>query len=250
MTQLSGKPISALGTLLKIRADRQAIQAIKIYKRPVFFRAADEQALREIFVDSEYAFLRDHLMANEEARILDIGAHIGAFAIWCRNVVPGATILSVEADPRTFEVLRRNAAVPDGSAGQWSQQHSAAGAHDGEILRLADSGPSMSHRINASGTVPVVSVSLKSLLDQVASKDEVVDLMKVDIEGSEEAFLCGCPDALSRVNALAVELHPDLCDAGRVEAMLRNEFDSVNSIQGRKSTKPLLFCHRSRVRHE
>ncbi len=250
MTRLSRNPVIAFGLLLKIRTNRKAVHAIQINNRPVCFRASDEQALREVFVDNEYAFLRDCLMAAKGAKILDIGAHIGTFAMWCLNIAPGTTILSIEADPHTFEVLRRNAENFRGTASRWSVQHAAAGARDGEVLKLSGSGPSMSHRISPTGEVAVGSISLRSLIDLLAPDGGTVDVMKVDIEGSEEQFLCECPEALGRVNALVAELHPNLCDAARVEAALREEFDSVVSIGGRKSTKPLLFCRRSEGRHE
>lgn len=250
MTRLTCNPVAAFGLLLKVRMYRNAVHAIQFNHRPVCFRASDEQALREVFVDNEYAFLRDYLLAIEGAKILDVGAHIGTFAIWCLSIAPGTTILSIEADPHTFEVLRRNEEAFQAAAGRWSVQHSAAGARDGEILRLSDSGPSMSHRISPTGSVAVESISLKSLLDLLAPDGNAVDVMKLDVEGSEEAFLCECPKALKRVNALVVELHPNLCDARRVEAVLREEFDSVHSVQGRRSTKPLLFCRRTEGRHE
>lgn len=247
MTRLSRSPVAAFMLLLKVRMDRNAVHAIRFKGQPVCFRASDEQALREVFVDNEYAFLRHHLLATGGGKVLDVGAHIGTFAIWCLNVVPEATILSIEADPHTFEVLRRNADALQGTAARWSVQQLAAGARDGEVLRLSDAGPSMSHRISSIGEIAVESISLESLVELLVPDGGTVDLVKLDVEGSEEAFLCGCPKALSRVSALVVELHPNLCDVRRVEAMLREEFDSVIAMPGRRSTKPLLFCCRTRA---
>ena len=84
---------------------------------------------------------------------------------------------------------------------------------------------------------------MNSLLDGLVGASGAVDLMKVDIEGSEEAFLCANPDLLRRVHHLVVELHPYLCDTGRVEEVLRDIYGTVEKMQGRSSSKPLLMCY-------
>jgi FkbM family methyltransferase len=232
--------------LLRIRVFPKAIHEIRIRNRPVLFRPSDEEAIREVFVDEEYAFLREALCANEMPKILDVGAHIGTFAIWCLGEQPTACILSIEADPETFEVVCRNAKTFQKAGFQWSVLHGAAGARDGEILRLSISGPSMSHRISSDGGISVQSISLKALLDRIAPDGGAVDLLKVDIEGSEEAFLCEMPGALVRVNALVIELHSNLCDTQRVKSVLLAHFDHITAINSLQSKKPLLYCVRTR----
>lgn len=102
----------------------------------------------------------------------------------------------------------------------------------------------MSHRIDAAGSIEVPSLALTGLLNRLAPNGGRIDLMKIDIEGSEEAFLCADPAALDRVDALVVELHPTLCDTARVEALLRERFSTIRVIEARKSSKPLLYCRR------
>ena len=250
MASLTGNPISALLLLLRLRSDSNAVHTIRINERQLFFRASDSQVLQEVFIDKEYEFLRQFLIASKGLRILDVGAHIGTFSKWCLDVAPDARILSVEADPDTFQVLRRNAEEFRGAVGQWLVEQSAASARDGELLRFSASGPSMSHRISATGAVAVDSISLATLIELMELDGECVDVVKVDIEGSEEAFLCEGSAALKRIRALVVELHPDLCDSQRVENTIRKEFDNIVWIGGRKSSKPLLYCRRRDASHE
>ncbi|MYB77336.1 MAG: hypothetical protein F4X83_09620, partial [Chloroflexi bacterium] len=103
---------------------------------------------------------------------------------------------------------------------------------------------SMSSRVDDGGALLAKSVSLPSLVNRCAPAGEDIDLAKIDIEGSEEAFLCSHPEALRRIRTLIVELHPDLCDAERVKAVLEDAYISVIEIAGRTSAKPLLYCRR------
>jgi len=86
--------------------------------------------------------------------------------------------------------------------------------------------------------------SLETLCQRHVGAD--VDLMKVDIEGAEEAAICGHERALARVANLVVELHPDLCRHDRVVASLRGSYEFLYRVPGRRSSKPLLLASRSR----
>lgn len=244
MTPLAGGIIRAGWLLIQIRNQRHALHRVQYSGQPVYFRVQDEQALREVFATQEYGFLDAVLRRGGAPRILDIGAHIGTFAIWCLGVAPAARIVSVEADPETAAVAERNAAIRRKSGADWLIVNAAAGAQDGAVLRLSAAGPSMSHRIDPAGAVQVHSLSLASLIERLAPDGGEIDLMKVDIEGSEEEFLCSHPELLVRIRALAIELHPSLCDAGRVLSLLQAEFPRVTTVEGRTSSKPLLYCAR------
>jgi len=245
MARLTGDRFSAAALLLRIKANPEGAHTIRIDGCSVQFRGKDEQALREVFVDREYAFLDDGLAAAAEPSVLDIGAHIGTFAIWCLKANPAARILSVEPDPESVALTHANASTRVRAGADWTVRHAAAGARDGDVLRLMVDGPSMSHRVDPSGAVEVESVSLTTLLDQLAPDGGSVDFVKVDIEGSEEDVLCAKPAALDRVGVLVIELHPTLCDTARVDALLRARFDTVEVIGGRQSSKPLLLCQRT-----
>jgi hypothetical protein len=100
----------------------------------------------------------------------------------------------------------------------------------------------MGHRVEARGDVEVRSISLGTLVDMVAGAAGRLDLLKVDIEGSEQALLCANPSILRRIDALVVELHPGLCDTEAVRTLLAEHYRTIREIGGRKSSKPLLLC--------
>lgn len=245
MSSLAGSYRKAAAIIFRIRRNPGALQVIPFRGFPVQFRGADEQAIREVLVDQEYEFLRDFLRERPRPRVLDVGAHIGTFGMWLYSESPGAKVLSVEADPATYQVASLNIATGRSVGADWEVMHGAAGSADGEFVRFSSNGPSMSHRIAAEGDVEVPVVSLATLLSLLAADGGRIDLAKVDIEGSEEAFLAEVPAALERIDAFVIELHPGLCDTDHVRAVLNQHFDHIENVGGRKSTKPLLFCTRN-----
>lgn len=245
LTPLAGGLLAAISVLFGIRRDQNSIQLVSYSDIPVKFRGTDEQALYEVLVDEEYAFLVDLLDSTPVPLILDIGAHIGTFAIWLFGVNAKAKVLSVEADPQTYQLTELNCSAFSKKGAEWQVIHGAAGRKDGSVLYLSDDGPSMSHHVGSSGTIEVIGVSFPTLLNKISPSGAAVDLVKIDIEGSEEDFLCASPDVLKRVRALVIELHPHLCDTHRVQLLLEKYFDHIENVGGRKSMKPLLYCRRN-----
>lgn len=240
--RLTGNPLEAAGMVRRIRRDASEVQTLSYRGVPFGFRGWDEGCVREILVELEYAFLANTLMGRPRPLVLDVGANIGLFAVWVVSVAPGARILSVEADPQTAGVLADNAARVAGT--DWHTINAAAAATDGDILRLSTDGPPMSHRISDSGGIEVQGLSLATLIAQRSPNGEPIDLLKIDIEGSEERFLCTEPEALANVRELVVELHPYFCDTDRVRETVARHFSSVEEISGRASSKPLLYCRK------
>ncbi len=206
------------------------------------FRGTDLTAVREQLVNLEYGFLGPVLRDSSSPLIIDAGAHIGLFSLWALSVNPASRILSVEADPLTYAVLCENIARASTIVGSWRAINRAAW-EDRKRVRFSDSGESMGHRVSETGTISVEGVTLDDLIKMVAFNGEI-DLLKVDVEGAEEPFLCANPSTLASVRNLVVELHPKLCDASQVESLLRSSFVSVENIEDKSSSKPLLLCRR------
>ncbi len=245
LTPLAGGLAAAAVVIARRRHDPHAALALTYQGAPLYFRGIDSDALEEVLSNGEYAFLRPYLQAAPAPRVLDVGAHIGTFALWAFGASPSARILSVEANADTLAVAQRTRTARGDAAARWDLVNRAAGARDGEMLPFLTDGPSMSHRVAAGGDRTVEAISLATLLRRAGGADGTVDLMKVDIEGSEEAFLCAEPGLLARVGRLVIELHPGRCDTGRVRRVLAGAFDDIVEIAGRRSTKPLLYCRHS-----
>ena len=201
-------------------------------------RPADWNAVREVLIDGEYDVV-ERVLDRERPNVADIGANIGMFALRVLAARPGATVHSYEPDPATHALLEENVRRnPDAS---WHSFRAAAHRFTGTI-RFASAATSTAGKVSASGT-EVPSVSLHDVLERFGG--ERVDLMKVDIEGSEEALLTADPALLARVDTLLVELHPDLNDTDAVVSVLREAFPHLARIPDRTSSKPLLVASRA-----
>ena len=242
MLRLTGSPWQTFTTIRQIRRHQDRIQTVRSGPFSISFRGTDELALYEVLVLQEYDFLRPFLKTCDRPKVLDIGAHIGTFAIWTLSVNIQAQVLSVEADPDTFQISLQNSQKLASQGFHWQTLDKAAGATDDEFLSFSSAGPSMSHRLNEEGDIAVYSISLRSLLNVIDPQHEGVDLMKIDIEGGEENFLCNNPDALDQVKSVVVELHPELCNVKKVLRILKSKYSSIQSINNRLSSKPLIYC--------
>ena len=246
LSRLCGDPVRAIRAILRGRAAPDAVQQLVCGGQPINYRRKDEQALKEVLAEAEYRFAGDVVRGAAEPVVLDVGAHIGTFAIWVLGQNPHARILSVEADPATFDILQANAAPRAQAGASWRVLNRAASDRDSATVFIAQhANASMSQRVDAQDGVPVSTVSLRALLEQVGSDGRAVDLAKVDIEGSEEAFLSAQSDQLRLVRNLVVELHPAQCDTERVLRDLAAIYSEISEISGRQSTKPLLWCRQS-----
>ena len=180
----------------------------KKIKHPIFLRvpSSDADAFVQVFSDEEYAFS----IAKPPRTIIDAGANIGLASIYFANAFPEAKIVAVEPDPGNDELLKRNtAAYPNVHAMQ------AALWNSNKKINLYDPGlGNWSFMVGEGGDADRMS-SQKSLIVDGVTVDAVmtkygishVDILKLDIEGSEREVLHGQPAWLSRVDAMIIELH-------------------------------------------
>lgn len=166
---------------------------------------SDWLVLRGVWIHQDYW----HATVRAARSILDVGANIGAAAVWFSRIAPGAQIACVEPDPRNLPLLRRNLA---GNAVNAAVFECAVAAGRGEA-RLGvglDTGCSAlagtgCHVYSESVSVPTRTVP--DILDELGWAR--VDLIKMDIEGAEREVLAGCASWLDRVGAVVLEVHPN-----------------------------------------
>jgi FkbM family methyltransferase len=208
------------------------------------FRRCDISAIREVLMEHEYGFLREALETVSNPLIYDIGAHIGLFAIWTLSINSKADVRSIEASPNTFKILSSNVAQARTAHLSWQAENKAAWESNEAIAFSDSSESSMSHRIDQQGKVKVAGMTLADVTAQVKDRD-AIDLLKIDIEGAEEAFLCTEDGkGLEVVRRLVIELHPALCDTKKVMTVLEKHFSKIKVIEDRKSSKPILYCQK------
>jgi FkbM family methyltransferase len=137
-------------------------------------------------------------------RILDCGANIGLASLFFKRQFPAARITAYEADPALYAMLQSN--LRNNGASDVDAVHAALWTSDGSLAfscEGSDSGMIGSLPGAITGTVvQVPSLRLRTILER-----EPVDLLKLDIEGAEDAVLLDCAGALRQVRALVMDLH-------------------------------------------
>lgn len=213
-----------------------------IYNEIAFkFRNCDTTAIKEVIIDEEYKFLDEFLKNYHEPNIVDVGAHIGTFSLWVYNRNPKARILMVEANPASYAILL------DNSGNAISQeQHKVlnkAAWKNNDTLAFSTSGDSMGNKVVSSkGDTFIEGITFTEVVEIATQKNSQIDLMKIDIEGAEEAFFETSELALNKVRRLVIELHPKYCETSGIIKKLENRYKHVRNIAGRIDAKPVLYC--------
>ncbi|MBK3774383.1 FkbM family methyltransferase [Azospirillum brasilense] len=153
---------------------------------------------RQIFIDRLY----DVEISTDSPVIVDCGAHVGLATLFFGYRFPSARIDAFEADPAIAETLSLN--VGSFGLSGVTVHHRAAWTHEGTV-RFFASGDDAGHVAAGAATATGKDISTTRLRDFVEGRD--VDLLKLDIEGSEFAVLEDCDGALAGVRSLIVEVH-------------------------------------------
>jgi FkbM family methyltransferase len=182
-------------------------------------------------------FVRHHYPVNHSDQlIVDIGANIGLFTLYAARKVPTARIIAVEPFPDTSRRLRRHL-EENRFADRVSVINCAVAEESGRgEMDSAEGIPSQYRRIHSEATallntkhrgmtavenLPGIPVDTKTLA-QILELGNVldVDLMKMNIHGSEYAVLMNAPaDVLRRFRRIAVQYHemPAASKLGKTE---------------------------------
>jgi FkbM family methyltransferase len=176
-----------------------------------------DQISREVCLTGLYEppatrVVQHHLRPGGTA--VDLGANWGYFSLLAAaSVGPAGTVHALEPDPRQFEALTRNVAM--NGFRQIATLQAAASADEGRVSLVgyddldANRGVSRIAEPSAPGKrfeVPSTSV------DALTAGCPQVDLVKIDVEGAEDAVLEGMSAGLSarRYRTILLELHPGL----------------------------------------
>ena len=162
----------------------------------------DVSVFEQVFVHRQY----DFDVKSSPDLIIDGGAHIGCASVFFALKFPRAVIYSIEPEIHNFALLRQNLAAYRNSiplrAALWSKPAFLAIADQGAEswkFRIAESDGSFA-------TNEVLAVTIGEIINW--SGAIAIDLLKLDIEGSEkEIFAVHTQRWLPYVRNLVIELH-------------------------------------------
>ncbi len=165
----------------------------------------DDLAVREVLNENCYG-LPDKM--SDKAVIVDIGAHIGTFAIAClsRGV---SRVICYEPDPSSFELLTSNleALYPGGA--HWEAHQRALGPPDwngrtANFCSLGSEHATACSHIDETGSSAAEIISLHAILFPLHR----VDVLKLDCEGGEWLSIpTATYDDLKSVRSIVGETH-------------------------------------------
>jgi len=183
-------------------------------RRTLVMRACDIYTVAEIFHERQYQLARP---LGPAPVIIDAGANVGVAATWFLLAHPDARLVAIEPVSQNVHWLTRNlAAAPRATVVQ-----AALGAVEGEVL-MSLSAHSAEHAVgDRPGVGGSESVSCRRL-DRILEEQGIttVDLLKLDVEGSEMDALAGLGARLGDVRAIVAEVHERQIDVEAFYALL------------------------------
>jgi len=186
---------------------------------------------RTIFVLKEYSFT-----AKKDPVIIDCGSNIGMSILYFKKYFPGAKITAFEPNPGAFLLLQKN--ISCNGLKDITAVNAALTDKETMVSFYVEKdddfslGSSLTNRLQVKGKeqekITVRGVKLSSYVDTS------VDLLKIDIEGSEQEVLeeLDKEDKLRYVNEMIVEYHFDHMDTKNLlenvlEILHKNSFEYV-----------------------
>ena len=194
-------------------------KAVSILRR----RTSDIYVYEQIFVQNEFQPLIDMIKNPHDIKfIIDAGANIGLSSIKFNSCFPNATIIPVEPDEENFKILTKNIkknkikALPI-NAGIWNKTtrlYFDRSFRDGKewSIKVTD--------IPNEGSY-IDSVSIKDILS--TNNIEIVDILKIDIEGSEKQVFKNNNSSLDFLDVtkyIAIEIHEEFLVPEEIETIL------------------------------
>jgi FkbM family methyltransferase len=173
------------------------------------FPHSDDRVFDQVFITREHAPLGQ---LGNPGFILDLGANVGYASALFASHYPSARILAVEPDPGNYQVCVENLR-PYGA--RVSALLGAVWTHRSRLaLSQGDSGQAADWAVQVHETANKDNASVEAwdvptLLDLAG--EDLVDLAKIDIEGSEAEIFAANTAWLGRVRNICIELHGDRC---------------------------------------
>ncbi len=174
----------------------------QLYNGKVFLRKNifDESIFSALIDDDEYGYIR---YSSSPKIIMDVGAYIGISSLYFAHKYPEALIYAFEPAADNYELLVKNTENTPNIVPICCAIKGRSGA-----ASVYDIGSPLGYRISAAGSDSEGSVPCISIKEFVKDKNiDRIDLLKMDIEGSEKDVFDMEDGWLAIVESLIIELH-------------------------------------------
>jgi FkbM family methyltransferase len=208
--------ILAIRVLRRARLDRKGAPRVVRARDGATIRyrlnSGDLQSMREVLFDNTYRLPIDLPCET----LVDLGANIGLSSVWLARQYGFRRVIAVEPLTSNAELAEKNLAANGVNA---TVVRAAVGPADGKAT-FAETDASNIGRVGV-GSLTVDVISMRTILSMLPA-GAMIDLVKMDIEGGEQALLVDTDTGwLSRVRAFIVEFHPEIVDHPRLIETLK-----------------------------
>jgi len=198
----------------------------KHYKNPIYLRAntSDIAVYDEVILKESYRINTP----IEATTILDCGTNIGLSAVFFKNRFPKATIICVEPELSNFEMLLKNVEqynnVITYHAGIWNKST--------YLTVMNDKAEKYAFMVCETETISDNTIRAISITDIMKENHlEVIDILKIDIEGAEKEIFSSDYDYwMSKTKLIVIELHDRMksgCSKAFFDALTHYNFEIV-----------------------
>jgi FkbM family methyltransferase len=212
------------GIVIYLQLKFNATESISLpgIKHPIRMRPTntDKITFKEIFIKKEYDI---SVPASIDVKfIIDAGANIGFTSVFLANRYPSAQIISIEPDDENFTYLQENVKhypnITPLKSALWHQK---------DKINIVDKGYGKRGLMieKNEGSHVLHATSINDLL--VEYKFHSLDILKMDIEGSEKEVFSENYEWLSNTKCLVIELHDRMkpgCSRAVFHALNQHQF--------------------------
>lgn len=165
----------------------------------IHLRKIDLAIFFEVFYKRTYFIPNGNIPKN--SIIIDLGAHVGLTALYYINQYQPTFYLALEVDGNNFDLLEKNTKTLN------SINRNVAISESNLPKYLKKSDVSYNHIVSAKGEdTSLIHTTTMAQVIQDYRLDRV-DLLKIDIEGGEQALLKDAETWIHKVNHMIIELH-------------------------------------------
>lgn len=188
--------------ILKIN-DKEIIASVR--------NTGDRSVAAEIFNHREYK-LSEEAIINAEHTIIDVGAHIGLFSLYCRALNEKVKIIALEPEPENFALLKDNLEANDTENIEIEKVALSKKASK-QLLKLDEQDRLNNYLIVKEDLKKARSVLVNTdTFSEICKKYNIdrISLLKMDIEGGEYDVLKSLThNDFNKIESVILEYHED-----------------------------------------
>ncbi|MGA2785287.1 MAG: FkbM family methyltransferase [Candidatus Bathyarchaeia archaeon] len=187
--------VSAVFTQQMESGMNELIRNVRVKIDGVTYVLVDSESFGIVLPEHE-GWMPNYLDVHENEVFLDIGAHVGKYALRIAKRVNNSKVVAVEANPLNFRALQAGVEL-NGLKNVAAMNLAAWSSKERRKLYLATVGGQHSLKENVNlGYIIVEAEPLDQTLKRIGT--DTVDWIKIDVEDAENEVLCGLRETIRR----------------------------------------------------